>query len=79
MGHAFEDTIQDAVIRYQRMRGKRTLWVPGTDHAPIATESKVAKMLEKEEGKHKQDFGREEFVNRVKIFAQNSHDTISIR
>ena len=47
LGHAFEDAMQDIVIRYQRMLGKRTLWLPGTDHAPIATESKVAKLMEK--------------------------------
>jgi len=49
IGHAFEDTVQDVVIRYQRMRGKRTLWVPGTDHAAIATQSRVEKELAKEE------------------------------
>ena len=76
MGHAFEDALQDIVIRYQRMLGKKTLWLPGTDHAPIATESKVAKMIEKKEGKRKQDMDREEFVDRVKKFAQESHDTI---
>jgi len=76
MGHAFEDSLQDIVIRYQRMLGKKTLWLPGTDHAPIATESKVAKMIEKTEKKRKTDFSREEFVDRVKKFAQESHDTI---
>jgi valyl-tRNA synthetase len=76
LGHAFEDTMQDIVIRYQRMLGKKTLWLPGTDHAPIATESKVAKIIEKVEKKRKTDFSREEFVNRVKKFAQESHDTI---
>lgn len=76
MGHAFEDALQDIVIRYQRMLGKKTLWLPGTDHAPIATESKVAKMIEKTEKKRKQDLGREEFVGRVKKYAQESHDTI---
>jgi valyl-tRNA synthetase len=49
IGHAFEHSIQDAVIRYERMRGKRTLWIPGTDHAAIATQSKVEKELAKEE------------------------------
>src|SRR3989344_6130805 len=43
MGHAFEDTIQDTIIRFQRMRGKRALWVPGTDHAAIATQAKFEK------------------------------------
>jgi valyl-tRNA synthetase len=76
LGHAFEDVLQDVIVRFERMRGRKVLWLPGTDHAPIATESKVAKILEKEEGKRKTDLGREEFVNRVKDFAQNSHDTI---
>ncbi len=76
IGHAYEDTIQDIIIRYQRMLGKKVLWLPGTDHAPIATESKVAKMLEKEEGKRKKDYSREEFVEKVEVFAKESHDTI---
>jgi valyl-tRNA synthetase len=76
LGHAFEDVVQDIVIRFERMRGKKVLWLPGTDHAPIATESKVAKLLEKEEGKRKTDFTRDEFVEKVKEFASNSHDTI---
>ncbi|GAC1412771.1 MAG: valine--tRNA ligase [Candidatus Doudnabacteria bacterium] len=76
MGHAFEQTLQDVVIRFERMRGKKTLWLPGTDHAPIATESKVIKLLEKEEGKRKTDFSREEFIEKVKAFAHNSHDII---
>ncbi len=76
LGHAFEDSIQDTVVRYQRMCGKKVLWIPGTDHAPIATESKVAKLIEKEEGKRKRDFTREEFISRVEKFAQESHDTI---
>jgi valyl-tRNA synthetase len=76
IGHAFEDTIQDVVVRYQRMRGKRTLWIPGTDHAAIATQAKVEKKIEKEEGKRKYDLGREEFLRRVDAFAKESHDTI---
>jgi valyl-tRNA synthetase len=76
LGHAYEDTMQDIIARYQRMLGKKVLWLPGTDHAPIATESKVAKMIEKDEEKRKADLGRDEFVRRVKEFAQNSHDTI---
>ncbi len=76
LGHAFEDTLQDIAVRYHRMKGEETLWIPGTDHAPIATESKVAKMLEKDEGKRKQDIGREEFIKKVEEFAKNSHDTI---
>lgn len=76
MGHALGTTIQDILIRFERMRGKRTLWLPGTDHAAIATQSKVEKILEKEEGKRKYDLGREEFLKRVEQFAQASHDTI---
>lgn len=75
MGHAFEDTIQDVLIRHKRMQGRKTLWLPGTDHAAIATQSKVEKILAKE-GVRKYDLGREQFIKRVEEFAQNSHDTI---
>ena len=74
-GHASMLAIEDTMVRYQRMRGKRTLWVPGTDHAAIATQSVVEKLLSKEKiTRH--DLGREEFLKRVNEFAQNSHDTI---
>lgn len=76
LGHAFEDSIQDTLVRYNRMQGKRSVWIPGTDHAAIATQSKVEKILEKEEGKRKTDLGREDFLKRVEKFAQESHDTI---
>ena len=76
LGHAATLTIEDIMTRFARMQGKRTLWLPGTDHAAIATQSKVEKILEKEEGKRKTDLGREEFLKRVEQFAQNSHDTI---
>ncbi len=75
-GHTSPLTIEDIMVRFARMQGKRTLWLPGTDHAAIATQSKVEKILEKEEGKRKTDLGREEFLKRVNEFAQNSHDTI---
>lgn len=74
-GHAFMLVIQDIMVRFARMQGKKTLWVPGTDHAAIATQSKVEKILEKE-GVKKADLGREEFLKRVNEFAQDSHDTI---
>ena len=61
MGHALDDTMQDILIRYKRMRGYRTLWVPGTDHASISTEMKVVQKL-KSEGKSKHDLGREKFI-----------------
>ena len=76
IGHASMLTIEDIMVRFARMQGKRTLWLPGTDHAAIATQSKVEKILEKEEGKRKTDLGREEFLNRVNKFAKDSHDTI---
>ena len=62
MGHALNHTLQDAIIRYKRMCGFATLWVPGTDHASIATEVKVLDKLHKETGKTKQEIGREEFL-----------------
>ena len=61
MGHALDDTIQDILIRFKRMRGYRTLWLPGTDHAAISTEMKVVQKLKKE-GKTKADLGREKFL-----------------
>lgn len=76
VGHSLMVVIQDILIRFQRMRGRKTLWLPGTDHAAIATQAKVEKILEKEEGKKKTDLGREEFLKRVNDFAAASHDTI---
>ncbi len=74
-GHALMLVIEDIMVRYARMQGKKTLWLPGTDHAAIATQSKVEKMLEKD-GVRKNDLGREEFLKRVEQFANESHDTI---
>jgi valyl-tRNA synthetase len=65
MGHALQHTIMDVLTRYQRMRGRRTLWLPGTDHAGISTQIMVEKQLRKEEGKTRHDIGREEFTARV--------------
>lgn len=76
MGHAAMLAIEDIMIRYARMQGKKTLWLPGTDHAAIATQSKVEGILLKEEKKRRHDLGREEFLKRVDKFAQDSHDTI---
>lgn len=75
-GHAAMLAIEDTIVRYHRMRGDRTLWLPGTDHAAIATQSKVEKIIRKEEGKTRHDLGREAFLARVQQFAQDSHDTI---
>lgn len=65
MGHALTVTLQDMLIRWRRMQGKRTLWLPGTDHAGIATQMVVERALKAEEGKTRYDLGREAFVERV--------------
>ncbi|MCQ2368283.1 MAG: valine--tRNA ligase [Kiritimatiellae bacterium] len=64
MGHALNQTIQDIIVRWRRMSGYNTLWLPGTDHAGIATQNVVEKALKKE-GKRRQDLGREKFLERV--------------
>jgi len=76
IGHAVMLAVEDVLVRYHRMRGYRTLWIPGTDHAAIATQSKVEKLLQKEEDKSRHDLGRDAFLKRVEAFAQDSHDTI---
>src|SRR3989339_2022184 len=75
LGHTLEVSMQDTMIRYNRMKGKKTLWLPGTDHAAIATDSKVTKMLEKE-GLSKKEIGREKFLERANEFVENSRKTI---
>lgn len=75
-GSACMLAIEDLVVRFKRMRGYKTLWIPGTDHAAVATQSKVEKIIYKEEGKTRHDIGREELLRRIEDFAQKSHDTI---
>jgi len=75
MGHAMFLTLEDIMTRFHRMRGKAALWLPGTDHAAIATNTKVEKILAKE-GKTKYDLGREAFIERVKEFIVGSQGTI---
>lgn len=75
-GHATMLAIQDTIVRFKRMQGYKALWLPGTDHAAIATQSKVEKEISKKEGKSRYDLGREELLKRIGIFAQESHDTI---
>jgi valyl-tRNA synthetase len=65
MGHALDATTQDALIRYKRMKGFETLWIPGTDHAGISTQAVVEKLIWKQEKKNKHDLGREEFTKRI--------------
>lgn len=77
MGHAAMLAIEDVMVRYRRMRGDRTLWLPGTDHAAIATQTKVEKLLmAKGMPDPRQELGREKFLKEVDKFAQESHDTI---
>ena len=65
MGHALNNTLQDVLIRWRRMQSRNTLWMPGTDHAGIATQAMVEKRLREEEGKTRHDLGREELVRRI--------------
>ncbi len=76
MGHAAMLAVEDIFIRFARMQGKRTLWIPGTDSAAIATQSKVEGIIYKEEGKTRYDYGREEFLKKVNAFALESQDMI---
>ena len=76
MGHAFQQTLMDALVRYHRMRGYNTNWVVGTDHAGIATQIVVERQLESE-GKSRHDLGREKFVERVWDWKQKSGATIT--
>ncbi len=76
LGHAAMLALEDIMIRYHRMKGDKTLWIPGTDHAAIATQTKVEKILQ-EEGTNRHELGREKFLERINQFAQESHDTIA--
>jgi valyl-tRNA synthetase len=76
MGHALQDTIMDALTRYHRMQGRKTLWQPGTDHAGIATQMVVERLLERE-GTSRAKLGRERFVERVWQWKERSGNTIS--
>jgi len=76
MGHALMLAVEDVFVRTKRMQGFRTLWIPGTDHAAIATQSVVEKDISKKEGKSRHDLGREELLKRIGEFATESHDTI---
>ena len=75
MGHGLNNTLQDIVVRYHRMKGDDTLWIPGTDHAGIATQNVVERALKKE-GKTRNDLGREKFIERTWEVTHEHHDTI---
>ncbi len=76
MGHAFQHTLMDALIRYHRMQGDNTLWQCGTDHAGIATQMVVERQLE-QQGKHRLDLGREKFIDAVWDWKEHSGNTIT--
>ena len=76
MGHAFQDTIMDALTRYHRMKGDQALWQPGTDHAGIATQMVVERQLN-EQGLKRHDLGRDKFIERVWEWKQESGNTIT--
>ena len=75
MGHALNNTLQDIIVRYKRMNGFETLWMPGTDHAGIATQNVVEKELAKEK-KTRQDIGREKMLEKLWAWKKEYGDTI---
>ncbi|MEG0779953.1 MAG: class I tRNA ligase family protein, partial [Oscillospiraceae bacterium] len=76
MGHAMDATLQDILVRFRRMQGYSALWLPGTDHAGIATQIKVEEALRQEEGKTRHDLGREKFLERVWQWKEKYGDRI---
>ena len=76
LGHALNNTIQDILIRKARMEGKNAVWLPGTDHAGIATQTVVEKRVMKEEGKRRTDFPREEFVKKIQAWKDEYEQVI---
>ncbi|HDL7477118.1 TPA: valine--tRNA ligase [Yersinia enterocolitica] len=77
MGHAFQQTIMDTLIRYQRMQDKNTLWQAGTDHAGIATQMVVERKIAAEEGKTRHDYGRDAFIDKIWQWKGESGGTIT--
>ena len=76
LGHAAMLAVEDIIVRFERMRGKKALWIPGTDSAAIATQSKVEEILYKSEKKTRHDIGREELLKRIDAFTDESKTTI---
>jgi valyl-tRNA synthetase len=77
MGHALQHTLMDVLVRWKRMSGHRTLWLPGTDHAGISVQRKVVEQLKADEGKTPLDIGREEFVRRAWAWKEQYGNTIT--
>jgi valyl-tRNA synthetase len=76
LGHALNNTVQDVLVRRARMQGKTAVWLPGTDHAGIATQSVVEKRVMMEEGRRRTDFGREEFVAKIRAWKDEYEEKI---
>jgi len=76
MGHAAMLAVEDILVRYNRMQGKRTLWIPGTDSAALATQSKVEGIIYKQEKKRRDEIGREALMERIDEFVEESKSTI---
>jgi valyl-tRNA synthetase len=76
MGHALGMTIQDILIRFKRMQGYAALWLPGTDHAAIASQARVEREISKTEGKSRHDLGREELLKRIDAFVEDNRATM---
>ena len=79
IGHALTNSIQDTIVRWRRMGGYEALWVPGTDHAGIATQTVVEKKLQREEGITRHDLGREKFLERVFEWKVRNDDVLAWR
>ncbi|MBQ3107594.1 MAG: class I tRNA ligase family protein, partial [Firmicutes bacterium] len=79
MGHALDHTLQDVLIRWKRLQGYSALWLPGSDHASIATEVKVVNKILEEEGKTKEELGREEFLKRAWQWKETYGDRITLQ
>lgn len=77
MGHALNNTLQDILIRWRRMEGRNTLWMPGTDHAGIATQTVVEKRVLAEEGKRRTDYGRDAFVAKIQAWKDEYEERIT--
>lgn len=76
MGHALGSTLQDILVRWKKMQGYDVLWVPGTDHAGIATQTVVERKLMREEGKHRTEYGRDDFVKKIFEWKDHSQEKI---
>src|SRR3712207_5749426 len=76
MGHALNGAVQDTLVRRARMKGYEALWLPGVDHASIALQNVVERKIVREEGKTRWDLGREEFVERCRVFAEEARSQI---